>query len=145
MRTLHVSARRRRQRGSALVEGALVLMVFLMVLFGLMDMGQFLFQRASVVERVRNAVREGVITYDPAAIRNLVLYGTADPATGAVPSFNLTADMVDVQRLDQNTSADRVQVTVSNYPIDFYTPFLAGRVTGPPILLTAPMEVGNLP
>ena len=136
---------RRRQKGSALVEGALVLMVFLMVLFGLMDMGQFLFQRASVVERVRNAVREGVITYDQAAIRNLVLYGTDDPADGSEPSFNLTADMVDVQRLGQNTSSDRVQVTVSNYPIDFYTPFLAGRITGPPILLTAPMEVGNLP
>ncbi len=145
MQTAVRSARRRREKGSALVEGALVLMVFLMVLFGLMDMGQFLFQRASVVERVRYAVREGVITYDPTTIRDLVLYGTDDPAEGAQPSFNLTAAMVDVQRLGTNTSADRVQVTVSNYPIDFYTPFLAGRITGPPILITAPMEVGNLP
>lgn len=145
MMTAASSRRRGRQRGSTLLESALVLIVFITVLLGMMDMGQVLFQRASVVERVRNAVREGVITYDPTAIRNMVLYGTATPADGAVPAFNLSADMVEVTRLDANTSADRVEVRVSNYPIDFYTPFIAGRVTGPPIALVAPMETGNLP
>jgi Flp pilus assembly protein TadG len=134
-----------RQRGSSLVEGALCLMVILGMLIGILDIGQVLFIRASVQERVRDALRQGVIEYDAAAIQNHVLYGTRTPAEGAQPAFNLTAGMVEVTRLDQNTAADRVKVTVSNYPIDFYTPFIAGRITGPPIYAVAPMERGNLP
>jgi len=119
------------------------MIVVFAVLIGIMDMGQFLFLRASVQERIRGALREGVILYDPAAIENQVLYGTPTPADGAIPSFNLTADMVEVTRLDANTSADRVKVTVSNYPIDFYTPFVAGRVIGAPIYAVASMEQPN--
>jgi len=136
---------RRRERGSTMVESALVVLTFLVLLIGIVDIGQFLFIHESLVERVRSGLRTGVITYDPTAIRNIVLYGTSTPATGAVPSFNLTASMVTVSRQDNNAPGDRVTITVANYPVDFFTPFIAGRVTGRSIVAFQPMELGNLP
>jgi len=133
------------RRGSAMVESVLVLLVLFTVLIGIADMGQFLFLRSSVVERMRAALRFGVITYDPTAIQNIVLYGTATPQANAQASFNLTASMVQVTRLDANTSADRVTITITNYPLVFYSPFLAGRLIGPPLIATQQTENGTLP
>ena len=136
---------RGKQRGSAMLESALVLVVSLALIVGIMDMGQILFLRGSVLERVRAGLRAGVITYDPAAIKNIVLYGKAVPAEGAHPAFNLTSSMVTVTRLNANESSDRVQISVTNYPLDFYTPLVARRIIGRPIVLVQSMEAGNLP
>jgi hypothetical protein len=137
--------RNRGRKGSVVIESSLVLVVFLVISVGIADIGQFLFQHHGIVERVRTGLRYGVITYDPTAIRNIVLYGTATPAEGATPSFYLTSDMVAVSRADANTNEDRVMITVSNYPIKFLTPFIAGNATGKPIVGVLPMELGNLP
>jgi hypothetical protein len=128
-----------------MLESALVLLVSLVLLVGIIDLGQILFVRASVLERVRAGLRAGVITYDPTAIQNMVLYGNAAPAEGAQPSFNLSSSMVTVTRLNANETSDRVQISVTNYPIDFYTPLVARRVIGRPIVLVQSMEAGNLP
>jgi hypothetical protein len=128
-----------------MVESSLIIVVFLLVSIGIADIGQFMFQHESIVERVRAGLRYGVITYDPAAIRNVVLYGTSTPVSGATPSFNLTSSMVEVTRLDANAIEDRIRITVSNYPVDFYTPFIARRITGKPIVAIQPVELGNLP
>jgi TadE-like protein len=144
-RPLLLLRKHRNERGSTMVETALVLVAFLMFLIGIADVGQFLFIHESLVERVRGALRYGVITYDTTAIRNMVLYGTTSPANGAVPSFNLTSSMVSVARKDANAPEDRVVITVSNYPILFLTPFIAGTATGKPIVGVQPMELGNLP
>ena len=136
---------KKREKGSALVETSLVLVIFLLTLIGIADIGQFMFQHASIVERVRAGLRYGVITYDPAAIRNVVLYGTPTPVAGTTPSFHLTASMVEVSRLDANAIEDRVKITVSNYPVEFFTPFIARQVTGKPIVAIQSVELGNLP
>jgi hypothetical protein len=115
-------------------------MVFFMLLMGILDFGQMLFFRASIGERMRGALRGGAIAYDATAIQNYVLYGTRTPADGATPSLNLTSSMVSVTRLDANTSADRVQITVSNYPIVFFSPVLARRVVSAPIVAMQAME-----
>ena len=128
-----------------MVETSLVLVVFLMMLIGIADLGQVLFIHASLVERVREGLRYGVITYDTAAIKNIVLYGTPAPADGATPSFNLTASMVSVSRADANTPEDRVVITVSNYPIQWFTPYNAKVTAGKPIVEAQAMELGNLP
>ena len=133
------------RRGSALVESALVLLVALALLIGIGDLAQVLFVHQSLVERVREGLRYGVITYDASAIQNIVLYGTATPANGATPSFNLTSSMVQVSRYDVKASEDRVVITVSNYPIEFFSPWIAGRLVGKPIVAFQPMELGNLP
>jgi hypothetical protein len=128
-----------------MVETSLVLLVALALIIGIMDLGQILFLRQSVQERVRAALRAGVITYDPESIKNIVLYGKADPPDGARPSFHLTSAMVSVTRLNANESSDRIKISVTNYPIDFYTPLMAKRVVGRPIVAVLAMEAGNLP
>lgn len=128
-----------------MVESALVILVFLALLIGIGDLGQVLFIQQSLVERIRQGLRYGVITYDATAIQKIVLYGTPTPADGAIPSFNLTSSMVQVSRYDAKAAEDRVVITVSNYPIEFFSPWVAGRLTGKPIVGVQPMELGNLP
>jgi hypothetical protein len=128
-----------------MVETSLVLIVFLIMLIGIMDVGQMLFTHVSLVERMREGLRYGVITYDVTAIKNIVVYGTASPADGATPSFNLTTSMVDVSRMDANTAEDRIVITLSNYPIQWFTPYIAAKTTGKPIVEAQAMELGNLP
>ncbi len=134
----------RSERGSAMVETSLVLIVFLMLLIGIADVGQVLFMHVSLVERMREGLR-GVVTFDTAAIQNIVLYGIASPPQGATPSFNLTANMVSVSRMDANAAEDRVIITLSNYPIQFFTPYIATSATGRTIVEAQAMELGNLP
>jgi hypothetical protein len=136
---------RKEQRGSAMLESALILVVFLTMIIGIGDFSLALFIHESLVERVREGLRYGVITYDPTAIQNMVLYGAATPPDGATPSFNLTSSMVQVARLDAKAPEDRVTITVANYPIEFFSPFIAGRITGKPIVGVQSMELGNLP
>ena len=139
------SAFRRKRRGSVMVESALVLMIFLVMLIGITDLSLVLFIQSSLVERVREGLRYGVVTYDATAISNIVLYGTATPADGATPSFRLTSSMVEVTRLNANAPEDRVKITVSNYPVEFFSPYIAGKFTGKPIVAMQAMELGNLP
>ena len=142
---LRLGRERVKERGSSLIETSLVIVVFLMFLFGIVDIGQFLFVQATLGERVRAGLRYGVITYDVNAIQNVVLYGTPTPVNGAPPSFRLTRNMVSVSRQKQNAPEDRVIITLANYPMEFVTPFFPRNVTGRPIVGVLPMEVGNLP
>jgi Flp pilus assembly protein TadG len=135
-----IKIRRKRQRGSTMVESALVLIVALCLMIGIADIGQMLFARSSVMERVRSALRYGAVDYNETKIRNIVLYGTATPAADARPGFGLTASMVAIARLDTNTTADRLKITVSNYPISFYAPLIARTVTGPAIVAVQAIE-----
>jgi len=137
------------QRGQSVVETALILPVFMFLLIGVLDVGQVLFVHQTLAERARNAVRFGVVrNYDSEAIRNIFLYNqpTVPPRPGILPGqpvpgiFGLTPDMVQVTRYDANTHEDRVVVTVSNYPFQFYTPLIASVARGKPITMSLPFE-----
>ena len=81
--------KRSNQRGQSMVEATLVLLVFFALLLGVIDCGQVLFAHQSLVERVRTAVRWGVVhpwdSADP--IVNLVLYNQTDAPRGDTPAF----------------------------------------------------------
>src|SRR5580704_17301574 len=72
-----------------MVEATLVLLVFFALLLGVIDCGQVLFAHQSLVERVRAAVRWGVVhPWDKAdPIVNLVLYNQPDAPGGDTPTF----------------------------------------------------------
>ncbi len=55
--TTHRTSRKRRTRGSTMVESALVMLAFTMLLVAIFDVSQFLFMHQSLVERVRVAAR----------------------------------------------------------------------------------------
>jgi Flp pilus assembly protein TadG len=134
--------RKKRERGSALVESALVLLVFVVVLVGVMDFGQFLFVHQTLVETCRKAARYGVVNpYNEEQIRNIVLYDAPQAPANGQARFGLEASMVNVTRLDAGTNEDRVQVAITNYPFEFFTPFIARSVRGLPITTVMSYEV----
>jgi hypothetical protein len=73
--------RRHSQRGQSMVEATFVLLVFFTLLLGVIDCGQVLFAHQSLVERVRTAVRWGVVHpwNGSEPVVNLVLYNQPEP------------------------------------------------------------------
>ena len=129
----------RKGAGSALIETSLMLLLFVVMLIGIYDFGQFLFLHQTLTERARAAVRWGVVnTYDSAKIQNVVLYGQATEGTHAI--YGLTREMVSVTRSGAGTSDDRVVVTISNYPVTFISPLIAGVVQGQPVTAAMSFE-----
>ncbi|MCW5977885.1 MAG: pilus assembly protein [Bryobacteraceae bacterium] len=142
----------RKRKGQALLESALVTTTFFIFVIGLLDVGQVLFVHQSIVERVRAAARYGAVRpYDPAAIRNMVLYSNpglpgGDGGVGAnqtpPPGFmGLTQSMVTVTRSGAWTDGDRISITVDGYPLRFYNPLIAGVGRGKPIAIAMPFEL----
>lgn len=130
------------QRGQAIVESALVLLVFSALLIGSLDIGQVMFFHNSLVERARHGARWAATqAFDQTRIRNVVVYGNADAPAGSSPViYNLTPSMVGVQLLDANTVNARVSVTISNYPFNFFSPWIAGVYSANPIAITMTHE-----
>jgi Flp pilus assembly protein TadG len=138
-RPLSVSGAR---RGAALVEAALVVLVFLVTLIGVFDLGQIFFIHQTFVERVRNAARYAVVnTYDETAFKNMVLHNQPTAPEGRTSGiFGLTPAMVSVSQFDSGTSEHRVVVAINNYPYRFFSPLIAGVFTGRSITLSLPSE-----
>lgn len=125
-----------------MVETSLVLTVFLCMVVAIMDFAQFLFVHQSLVEASRAAARYGAVNaYNEQAIVNVVLYDSAVAPADPRARFNLDASMVAVRRLDSGSSSDRVEVKISNYPFQVYTPMIAGTLRGLAITTTLPYEI----
>lgn len=142
-----MAKRKSSERGQALLEAALTTFALLIVLLGIIDVGQVLYVHQSLVERVRAAIRYGVVhDYDADAIRNMVLYNRSTLPAGSDPSdppagfLGLTAANVSVSRQDATENEDRLIVTVTDYPFTFFTPFMAGQYRGKPITASMPFE-----
>lgn len=135
--------RKRRQKGQAMVESALVLLVVLAMIIGVLDFGQVVFIHQALTERVRSAARWGGINYtDPTGTRNMVLYGQPTVPADTNGYLGLTAAMVSVTRpaADQDTNEDRIVVQIVNYPFRFFSPWIARQYTARTITATAPVE-----
>ncbi len=132
---------KRKQRGSAMLEAALIITVFMVTLIAIFDISMYLFLTQSVKERCRQALREGVVqVFDATAIENVVLYGQATEPAGAGPSFNLERSMINVERLSAGTSEDRIALTISGYSYRLLTPTLTGRPLHVYFKTSAPYE-----
>ena len=117
-----------RQRGQALLESALVVLVFIATLISIFDFSQVLFFHQSLVERVRSATRAAVVrAYDETDIKNRVLYGT--PTAGSQPFLGLTPANVSVQLLDAGTANERIRVAIVDYKFHLFSPWIARSFT----------------
>ena len=135
---------RQRRRGSTLVESSVVLLLFLVILIGVLDAGQILFFHQFLTDRARSGARYAVVhAYNADAIANVVAYLDASPAPGTRGLFGLTAAMVQVNRYDAGTAADRVSVKITGYEMRFLSPWLAGAFTPGPFQAVAPIESGG--
>jgi len=134
--------RKKTSGGTVLVETALIFLVFLCLLLGAFDFGQFLFIHQALVERARYAVRLGAITdpTDTAAITNTVLYGQPT-STGGGTYFNLTAANVFVTSPGSGTDDYRLNLKLSGYKYIILSPYIAGSYTGPQINVSVPLGI----
>lgn len=132
----------KRERGQALVESALIMLIFLSFLIGTMDFGQFLFFHQSLVERARAAARYGAINpTDSTGTRNVAVYNMPAPANGASPILGgLTTAMVSVVSSDPSTPEARITVTITGYPFTILSPYIAGSYTVKPVVATMASE-----
>jgi Flp pilus assembly protein TadG len=136
------SGPQRNERGSALLESALVLLTFVLMLIGTVDFGQVIYFHQSLVERARAAARYGAVhPTDTTGIKNMAVYNSAtttELSTRVLP--NLTTSMVDVRNPDINTTSARVVVTITGYPINFFSPYIAQTFNNRAIQVAMPSE-----
>jgi len=143
------TARRwRGQRGQALTEMALLMLLFLALLLGIMDWAWTMFAQQSMTARAAQAARWAAVRPYPGSqtgATNIVLYGVT-PCAACTPSFGLSAGNVQVQ--EQTTSytvengvpvtTNHIVVTVSGYTVRHW--LMGGDVTGRPITASAVLE-----
>lgn len=126
----HSGSRRRRTRGQSLVEFALVLPVFLVILCGLMDMGFLLYSRMTVINAAREGARVATTMTEEStgAIRSAI----AGQVGGAANGLPVTTDVAFLG--DEPGDSFRVTVTHTYHP---FFPLLIG--TSIPISSTVQM------
>jgi len=136
----------RAERGQSLIESTLVLLAFFALLFAVIDCGQVLVAHQALVERVRIAVRWGVVrpwdgTGDQVA--NLVLYNqTEEPAAATEGYLGLTRENVQVRYqppIPARPDDEMLSVAVVNYRYRFMSPWVGEFINPRPVLIAAPM------
>src|SRR5262249_9585186 len=122
---------RARRRGQALIETSLTILIFVPVLIGILDFGQFLYFHQSLTDRVRAGARYGAVhTFNATKIANYVLYnddtGTTNGATALLPNINdpaatpdTTIGSISATLSGSGTDDARVTVSITNYPFQF--------------------------
>lgn len=134
--------RRTKQKGSAMVEGALTLVVFISLFIGAIDLAQILMVHQAMVERVRFAARSTAVNCcNSDSVKNLILYGRTTRPEEARTFYGLTSDNISVTFSDQNSADQRVGITVSGFRYRSITPMMAGiSGNGIPIRISIPLE-----
>jgi Flp pilus assembly protein TadG len=132
-----------RERGQAMVEVALLLVVLLAALIGIMDWSWTMFTHESLVSRASMAARWGAVhSYSSSAVQDMVLYGVT-PCAGCTAAFGLSASNVNVSLVPINYTAPddngvnittcQIVVTISGYTVNHFTPVLTSSISGRPI------------
>lgn len=132
-----------KQKGSAMVESALIILLFLTMMFGAIDFAHIMFLQQALYERTRGAVRTGVAKqYTADQIKNLILYN--DPTAPTTPSngyMDLTSSDVSVSFADSGYSSQRVTVTVQRLTVPTVSFLLPASIVTPNIVMTLNTEV----
>lgn len=135
----HARRSRRRSRGQSLVEFAVVLPVFLLVLSGIMDFGFLLYSRMTVINSAREGARAVVAYTDPTLVNQIpdVARGQVTGTSGGmitnamvsvtcVPLTGAAAPRCSTNSFAQAKPGDAVRVTVT-YPYRPFFPLLFGQ------------------
>jgi len=150
-----------RQRGQTLVEFALVVLVFLVIVFGLVEFARALWTWNTIVQATRAGARFAVVETPSTSdieIKNYVVYlnpsGTGDPVLPGLATSNVT---VSFWRIDPNTGnyvappnngagqpnkflADVVRVGIAGYNFSFVVPIIGTSITLPAFTTTLSLE-----
>ena len=120
-----------------MVEATLVLLVFFALLLGVIDCGQVLFAHQSLVERVRTAVRWGVVhPWDRTAIRSSTWCSTTRPKRPAATAGFLGIAARErawfaISRAARRPDDETLSVAIVNFQPQFFSPWIARAVVSP--------------
>ena len=141
---------RKGRKGNAMVEAALVSLVFFLLVLGIFDFGQFLFVHQALVHRARTAIRAGAIYSDSStAIKNRILYNQStakldSDGNAKAGYFGLTANDIVVYQLDSGTDSARVNVQITSFPFVMLSGYaVPGPKRGKAITVTVPLGMFN--
>jgi len=134
------------ERGQSLIEATLVLLLFFTMLLGVIDCGQVVLAHQSLLERVRSAVRQGVVRpWDGGdEVVNMVLYGQTQEPHMTTPGF-LGLTRANVQVRYQRPTPERpddetLSVAIVNFEYRFFSPWIGKALVNPrPVLVSSPM------
>lgn len=124
--------RRNDSRGQTLVEFALILPIFLLIVLGLFDVGRGVYAYNTIANAARSAARVAIVNQDPAVIR-----AEARQAGVALGLSDADIDLVPCDELDCSYA-----VTIT-YDYQAATP-LIGALFDPTLSSTAEMPIENV-
>ena len=145
------------QRGQTLVEFALVVLIFLVILFGILEFSRALWTYNTIVQATRAGARFAVVelpSITNLTVKNYVVYhnsaGTGNPVLPGLSTSNVT---VTYTRIDPNTgnpiaattlqdkyNSSYVQVGITGYAFSFIVPILGSSITLPAFTTTLQLE-----
>ncbi len=114
---MRLSRLARRDDGAAMVEMAMVLPIFLLLVWGVIDFGRLLFTANSMASAVREGARQAAIIQDltnTSAVKATVKGAFTPLGSPAITDAEITVDVT--------TVPGSVIVKVSNYPWPTITP-----------------------
>jgi Flp pilus assembly protein TadG len=137
------------RRGQSLLEAALMMLVFLPLLMGIMDVGQFLYFHQALSERASAAARWGAVNpFDSAKIANVAIYndpaGPTNGASAVLPYLTTrpgTDGYVSATLLGAGTDDARITVTIASYPNSFL--IMPSAISHRTVYDTQPYEIGR--
>jgi uncharacterized membrane protein len=138
-------ARKKGQRGAAMVETALVLTVALSMIVFIVDMGRLLLTQQFISERARVAVRSAVVNnWTSDQVKNYVAYGSTSAPDGGIstPGYMglLPSEVTFNTVADSGIGDARYQVIIQGVPMFTWIPYIAGKYYAPPVTATAPVQ-----
>jgi Flp pilus assembly protein TadG len=147
------------ERGATLVEFSIGAAVFMTVVLGVLQFGVLLWTHNALTDAARRGARYAVNQCNPsdalcpnsatsvAGTKNVVVYGTPNPATGAQPVVKgLTTNNVQVTYSGFGVNAGTVTVSIVNFNFNFVVAFLGTTLPMPSYQTTLPGEnAGYIP
>ena len=137
------------ERGATLVEFSIAALVFLTVMFGVIEFGRALWVHNALADAARRGARYASLhadsPEDKEKVKNVVIYGDEDGGeTPLIP--NLTPDNVEVNYSNWAVNGGRVTVSITEYEFQFVIPIVGTTITMPSYTTTLTGEsIGFVP
>jgi Flp pilus assembly protein TadG len=135
------------EQGTTLVEFSIAALVFLTVMFGVIEFGRALWVHNALADAARRGARYASVhsSGDADKVKNVVVYGDEDG--GATPMIpNLTTDNVSVDYSGWAVNGGTVSVSINEYQFQFVIPIVGTTITMPNYTTTLTGEsIGFVP
>jgi Flp pilus assembly protein TadG len=139
------------EKGQALVEFAMVTLLFFTLVFAIIEFGRALWTWNTIVQATRAGARYAAVeipTANDAQIMKVVVYNDPNGTASSTPVVpGLTEANVRVRYLNNDgtvatnkTVADLIEISVINYQFNFLVSLFGPQISLPPFTTSLPLE-----